>query len=627
MVGRRLMDRVVASVCPSVVTDLGVAPGVVADVRRGLAAAAPAQRLLLGGALAAMAVGVPVPAPLARAVRALVLTVAYEQPAVHAALGYDPDGWVSRTAARRLEVWAPQIRQAADALRRPDPLVPGSAPPRPGGRFVSAGDLATGDLSCDAVVVGSGAGGAVVAAELAEAGWDVVVLEEGPHVPTERFSNDALAAFRTLYRDGGLSAMLGAPPVGFVEGRCVGGSTTVNGGMAWRTPQAVLDRWRREHGLDLGDLRPLFERVERRLSVAAQDAGSVGRDQELFRAGADALRWRVVPNRRAQVHCGGCNACILGCPTGAKQSALVSYLPRAVHFGATVVSDCRVERVLLDRGRAVGVRGVRPDGGRLVVRAATVVVAGGAIQTPVLLQRSGVRPPSGQLGRNLAVHPGANVAAVFDDPVDGWEGVHQAYQVHEFLGEGVLMAAVNLPPGLVAGGLHLNRDALGTTMARYDRMLTAGVLVDDTATGRVRAVRGRPVVRYDLAEADGRRIVAAVADLCRLLFAAGARCIHLPFAGVAPLSSPAEAVQLRHASIDRRRIAVSTVHLMGTARMGADPARAVCGPTGGVHGTAGLYVADAGLLPGPLGLNPQETIMVLATVVARGLVERGKAVA
>jgi choline dehydrogenase-like flavoprotein len=612
------LEELVAAVCPPSVTALGVVPSVARAARQAIEATAPVQRLVLRAALRALSAQLPVPAALAREVRRLLVVAAYEQPAVHAALGYDPVGWIEGTAARRVQRWGEEIRAHELVLVRADPLVPGSSSaPRPG-RFTSARDIPEREVGCDAVVVGSGAGGAVVAAELAEAGWHVVVLEEGPHVRTEEFSTDALTAFRTLYRDGGLTAMLGTPPVGYAEGRCVGGSTTVNGGMAWRTPEPVLARWRETHGVDVGDLGPVFDRIERRLSVGLQDADSIGRDQHLLKVGAERLGWAVVDNRRAQVHCGGCNACVLGCPTGAKQSTLVSYLPRAVAFGTTVVCDCRVERVLFDGKQARGVRAVGPDGGRIVVRAPVVVLAAGALHTPVLLHRSGFRSPSGQLGRNLAVHPGANVAALFDDPVEGWKGVHQAYQVREF--EGVLMAAVNLPPGLVAGGLRLDRHELGAVMARYDRILTAGVLVDDTSTGRVFAVGGRPVVRYDLSPGDARRLIVAVADLCRLLFSAGATRIHLPVAGMAALESADDGQRLLDAPIAPGRLAVSTVHLMGTARMGGDPTRTVCDSRGRLHDAAGLFIADAGLLPTPLGVNPQETVMALATRVAEGLI-------
>jgi ferredoxin len=615
-------SRLVGAICPPALP-AGIAPAVVDGVNRALAASGPLQARLLGAALAAMSAGIPVPSTLATAVRRLVLTVAYEQPEVHAALGYDPAGWVARTAAARRERWAREIDAAADALFQPDPLVAGACGGGRAGSFTSARDLDDDALSCDVVVVGSGAGGAVVAAELAEAGWDVVVLEDGPYVPTGSFPPDALTAFRTLYREGGLTTMLGTPPVAFAEGRSVGGSTTVNGGMAWRTPDAVLERWRADHALDGFDpvsLAPLFERVERRLSVATQDPGSIGRDQDLLRLGAQRLGWAYVDNRRAQVHCGGCNACVLGCPTGAKQSTLVSYLPRAVAFGAAVVSDCRVDAVLLDGKRATGVRARGPGGRRLTVRAGTVVLAAGALQTPALLSRSGFRSPSGQLGRNLAVHPGANVAAVFDEPVRGWEGVHQAFQVREFAG--VLMAAVNLPPGLVAAALPVSRETLGQEMQAYDRMVTAGVLVDDTATGRVRVIGGRPVPVYDLAASDAARIVDAVGNLCRLLFAAGAVRIHLPFAGLGPVTRSDEVDAV--VAVPPARMTVSTVHLMGTARMGGDPATAVCDPAGRVHDAVGLRIADASLLPTPVGINPMETIMVLATLVARDLITRGK---
>jgi choline dehydrogenase-like flavoprotein len=415
----------------------------------------------------------------------------------------------------------------------------------------------------------------------------------------------------------------------------------VNGAMAFRAPEAVLDRWAAATGLpDLAmtGLDPAYRRVERLLSVATQDPGSAGRDQELLRSGADRLGWEVIDNTRAQVHCAGCNVCTWGCPTGAKQSMLVSYIERAVHFGATVVSECRVDRVELRGKRAVGVTattapaGVLPvgaheggpaPGGTLRVHARRVIVAGGAVQTPALLLRSGVRVPSGRLGSGLALHPGAQVAARFDELVEGWKGAHQTHQIREFIGEGLLLAAVNLPPSLVARSLLLDGPPLHEAMLDYDRMVTAGILVEDTGRGRVRASgrSGRPLATYRLHERDAAAVMRGLSLLSRALFAAGAAEVRTGLRSRPLLRSMGEAEALEHLAVRPGELSLSTVHLMGTAGIGADPLRSVCALTGAVHETADLYVADAGLFPGPVGVNPMLTISALATGVARAIIE------
>ena len=233
-----------------------------------------------------------------------------------------------------------------------------------------SGDL---NLDCEAVIVGSGAGGATVATELAGAGADVVLLEEGGYHPTESFTAETGRALRTLYRDGGGGMAIGRPSVLFAEGRCVGGSTVVNGGMAWRTPARVLDRWAEREGvlaISEQDLDPYFARAESLLSVGPQDPETIGRDSELFKAGADTKGWNIVPNRRNQLHCAGTNSCTSGCPTGAKRSMLVTSVPRALSLGARLFADCRVDqhhpvRTRRDRHTGHVVRpvaaGVRPS--------------------------------------------------------------------------------------------------------------------------------------------------------------------------------------------------------------------------------------------------------------------------
>lgn len=565
--------------------------------------------------------------------RDLVVVAYYEQPSVREGVGYVPDPFIAKKKVERLERWSDQIAAHRELLITPAPWRP-SVPERERRR---PGQLRPGDempaavVECDVVIVGSGAGGGVMAAELAEAGLSVVVVEEGDHHPTESFTSSTTAALRSLYREAGATTTIGRTPIGYSEGRCVGGGTVVNGGMAFRASERVLEGWAAATGdrtLSGSRLDDVYARVERFLSVRPPDPGSVGRDQELLRLGARRLGWRVIDDQRNHVHCGGCNVCTWGCPTGAKQSTLVSYLPRAMTFGATVWSGCRVDRVLMEGKRAVGVQGRVANGdvrGRPLsfeVRARRVVLCAGALQTPALLQRSGVRSPSRQIGRNLAVHPGAGVVAVFDEPVDGWKGAHQSLQVREFEDEGAVLAAVNLPPSLVARSLPFDGEQLAETMAAYNHMVTAGVLVEDTGTGRVRALGPEGVLAtYHLDDRDADRVSRSILSLGEALLAAGAHTVHLPFAGRAPMHTGDDLRRARAIPVAATDIALSTVHLMGTARIGTDPLWAVCDPYGSVHDTVGLSVADASLFPAPVGVNPMLTIMALATRAAGRIID------
>jgi choline dehydrogenase-like flavoprotein len=560
------------------------------------------------------------------------LVAYYEQPSVRQVVGYVPDPFIASKKAERLERWSDDIAAHQQLLMTRTPLRPGTAGvQRELGGLRSSAELPRAPIDCDVVIVGSGAGGGVVAAELAEAGLSVVVLEEGDYHATESFTSSTIGALRSLYREGGAMSTLGRTPVAFAEGRCVGGGTVVNGGMAFRAPDRVLERWAAatgDRGLSGGRLDAVYARVERFLSVGPPDPGSVGRDQDLLRLGADRLGWRVIDDQRNHLHCGGCNVCTWGCPTGAKQSTLVSYLPRAMAFGATVWPGCRVDRILMMGKRAVGVQGRVVNGSTsrsietFEVRARRVVLCSGALQTPALLQRSGVRSPSGQVGHNLAVHPGSPVTAVFDEPVEGWKGAHQSLQVREFEDEGVVLAAVNLPPALVARSLPFVGDELATVMSGYNQMVTAGVLVEDTTTGRVRALGAdSAIATYRLNERDADRVTRSVLLLSEALLAAGAHTVYLPFAHRGPLQDGDDLRRARSIPVPATDHTLATVHLMGTARMGTDPLWAVCDPNGSVHDAAGLSVADASLFPGPVGVNPMLTIMALATRAAGSIID------
>jgi choline dehydrogenase-like flavoprotein len=397
----------------------------------------------------------------------------------------------------------------------------------------------------------------------------------------------------------------------------VGGSTVVNGGMSWPAPGHVLDRWAAGGvlGVSEPELAPYFTRAEARHSVGTQDRETIGRDSELMRAGAAARGWAVAANRRAQLHCAGTNNCNSGCPTGAKRSMLVTSVPRALALGARVFADCRVDRITRQGRGVCGVTGHfgRPGGPRLTVSARTVMVAAGAIQTPALLARSGLRSASGQLGRNLSLHPNTTVVAFFDSDVTGWHGVHQAFQVREFAAEGILLSAQNLPPPALAGITPVHGRRLGELMADYNHIVTAGPLVTDTGTGRVRNLPALGAqVFYRLTDTDAARLVRGVELTGQALFAAGARRMLLPFDGAPEVRSPGELRSLLARPVPKAALQVYSVHLMGTARMNEDPQHGVTDSFGAFHGVPGLFVADASLFPGPIGINPMETVIALA---------------
>ncbi len=482
-------------------------------------------------------------------------------------------------------------------------------------------------LDCDVVVVGSGAGGAPVAAELAEAGFDVIVLEEGSYYQTRDFTADTSAMVRQLYRDGGATMAIGNPPILFQEGRAVGGSTVINGGMSWRTPEDILAKWRSESGLPFttAELEPYFERVEKRIHVAPMDEAAIGKDNWLLKKGADLKGYEIIGNLRNQAHCVGSNRCAFGCPTGAKQSALVSYIPRALHYGARVYADVRVDRVTMHGKRATGVVGKSAAGHNVVVRAKLVVASCGAIHTPALLSRSGLESRSGQLGGNLSLHPNVKVTAIFDEDVTGWKGAHQAFQVREFADEGLgCFAAVNLPPSVIALSLPHRGRQLGQLMQHYNQMMIAGLLCEDTTTGRVRTIAGKPQAFYQLAKRDADNIQRGLVILADMLFAAGAKKILLPFHSAVELNSPDDAKRVLGRKVPTREWEVVTVHMMGTARMGSDRSASVTDGYGFMHDVDRLLVADASLFPTPIRVNPMETIMALATRAAGHVIDNSR---
>ena len=509
--------------------------------------------------------------------------------------------------------------QAAVGVEQRCALAPGSRPatappPLDPAALVSP----EGVEECDVVVIGSGAGGATAARVLAEAGLSVIVVEDGEYHDARNYSRDPFEALPRLYRDGGLTACEGRPVIPLPVGRCVGGTTVINSGTCLRPPGDVLLRWRDEFGIGWAtELEGELEALERDLLVAPVDPATAGRNAELCRAGAEALGAsnRPIPRNAGAVVC--CGTCPTGCELDAKQAAHVSELPRAVVAGARVRAGARVQRVLVEQGRAAGVacRGYE-------VRARAVVVAAGAIGTPELLLPQRLANGSGRLGRELRIHPACWVGARFDEDVRGWDGVMQSWLVDEWLDQGLFLEATFTPLAFGAHWLRGAGEPYKERLERYGQLGIIGVHLSESSTGRVRVVGRRARITHRLDEADAAALRFGIARAAEIHFAAGAREVFPQLGPLASLPAGSDPSDIEHGRFRPGDLRLEAFHPMGTARMGDDPRWSVVAPTGEAHDLPGLYVADAAVLPTSPRVNPMLSIMACARRIAAGLADR-----
>ncbi len=479
------------------------------------------------------------------------------------------------------------------------------------------GDLA---VECDVVVIGTGAGGAVVGRELAEAGLAVVFVEEGKYFDRTDFTGRALKQQQKLYRRGGTTFSVGNVAIPIPLGQTVGGTTTVNSGTCYRTPDRVLAQWSTELGLD--ELAPdrlgsYFARVEDVLQVEPAKKSLLGGNGRVIARGCDALGFtRHGPLRRNAPACDGQGVCCFGCPTDAKRSTNVSYIPLALKAGAELFPGAKVTRIILEGGRACGVVATTEEGHVLTVRARAVVVACGAIMTPLLLAAHHLGGRSGQLGHNLSIHPAAGALAEFDEEILPWNGIPQGYSIEELHEEGILYEGAMVPLEMTMSMTQRIGPDLIRLAESFDHVASFGFMVEDSSRGKVSEVMGQPVIQYWLTDKDVAHIKRGVDVLAQVYFAAGARVVHTGIHGFDVLTSEQDLVALRRAKLRPWDLDLTAYHPLGTARMGRDPATSVVGPDHQMHDTPGLYVVDGAAVPSSLGVNPQVTIMALATRAA-----------
>lgn len=543
----------------------------------------------------------------------------------------------------------PAAKPIRKVLAYPKGWTPPQKPALPAnpGNPIRAFDVADqNELEADVCVVGSGAGGGVVAAVLAQAGYKVVVLEAGDALTEADFDGDEDAGWRRLYAKRGLLTTADGG-IAILAGRTLGGGTTVNWMTCFRTPGRVLEQWATSSGIPsfVGpELRESFDAVEKRVNMSKEES-HVNANNGVVLRGAEALGWHHDVQARNAKGCGDCGMCSFGCAYGGKQSGIRTYLQDAYDAGAKIVARATAERVIFEGNRAVGVevtvsppgppmalpwREQQPDARKLTVRASMVVVAAGGIESPALLLRSGLKHKA--LGRNLYLHPATAVLGIFDEDIIPWTGPMQATHSDEFAdldgeGYGFKFEATPIYPGIGATALPWDGGAdFKSRMPDLKNVSSLLVLAREKRGGRVSIDKwGNPHITYSLSKVDASHVMKGCKEGVRLLMAAGAREAYTLHTGQTGMTryqkDDATAWQRFDRTVDRRGakpndLMMFSAHQMGTCRMGSDPESSVVNEQGAVHGYSGLYVADGSIFPLPSGVNPMISILGLAHWIA-----------
>jgi choline dehydrogenase-like flavoprotein len=489
--------------------------------------------------------------------------------------------------------------------------------------------------SCEVLVVGSGPGGAVVARELAEAGRDVILLEEGPPFGVKDFRQEAAESLHRTVREGGSRAARGSMFMPTMQAIALGGGSLINSAICARSPGWVFDKWAEKTGtaaLTREGLDPHYDRVEKNLFVGPTPMEVQGERNLRFKRGCDALGISSEPTHRNVAGCKGSSECFTGCRNGAKKSTDISYVPAAIRAGARVYTSVRAETVRMEGRRAVGMRGrvVEPFTGKesfeVDLAAKTVVLAAGCMATPLILLRSGVGNGGGWVGSELQLHPGLAIMAIYEEPIDPWNGATQGYHSLEYLAEGIKLEVLWSPPAVLATRLPGLGQDYQRHLMNYRRMAPFDVIVAcERSRGSVRPKRGSwdPDLRFDFVAEDFAVLQRGLGILSDICWASGAVGILPGLHGVPELLSSKEESQiLRTKHIEGKDTISAANHAFGTTRMARRAEDGVVDEDGRCHDTDNLYVADTGIFPGSPAVNPMLTCMALADRIAHGIAAR-----
>ena len=430
-----------------------------------------------------------------------------------------------------------------------------------------------------------------------------------------------------MYRDAGLYTTFGLPPILLPLGKAIGGTTVINSGTCFRTPEDVFRVWREKFGLknfSTETMTPYFERVESIINVVPVPEEQIGGSGRVIARGLRRLNLPGEPLRRNVRGCQGSGLCCFGCPTDGKQSVQLNYIPIALKAGAKLYAHCKVTELKRRNGRIeeIVARSTVDPSKTLRLRPKLVVLAAGSVGTPLLLFQNHLGNASGHLGRHLTVHPTAKALALFEERLEGWKGVPQSYFSDFLKHEGITFEGVFTPPSVMSTALLLHGARHKQVMERYAHMAAFGFLMQEEARGRLRRLpNGDPFITYNLTQKDLKTIILGLTWLARIYFAAGAIAVYPGLHSLPEIRSEAELDRFYKRRVKRTDLDMAAFHPLGTARMGIDAKLSVVDEFGRVHDLENVFISDGSVFPTNLGVNPQVTIMAFANRAAEHILE------
>ncbi len=487
----------------------------------------------------------------------------------------------------------------------------------------------------DAVIVGAGPSGLVAGTILAESGWDVIIVEAGRFWHHESFQRRQSWAAKYLMQEQATRIMTGNAFIPVASGRGVGGGTLVNSAICFRAPKWVLDEWVEEWGLDYfeeSQREALFAEVEEVIGVEPTSPDVAGENSMIARKGFDALGVDHGFMPRNAPGCVGCGTCQTGCPVGGKATADLTWLPRFLRAGGVLYADTRAEEIRVHNGRAIGIDAVMYDpednGEQAVfsIDADRTLVAAGAIDTALILQRQQLADSSGHLGNNLRVHPTCGVVARFDNrDIRLWSGATQGYYAHHPHNRDILLETFSASPDVFMTQMGtVGEIDPGEFLRTFRHLAACGLLLRDSSSGSVRpGDDGTARIRYRVGRRDVQKLRAGLYTVIDMFYEAGSRAIMPMVDGTRYFSTHRLARQHVAARNAASNFSLYSSHPMGTCRIGDDPDRCVVRPEDGqTYDVEGLHVVDSSLFPTAMGANPQVTIMAQALALGRRIAER-----